>query len=659
MRWKRVLGITILAGIIVGLTAIVILATYDFNRLKPRIAEAVKTHSGLVIQFNGDLKLGFGLTPRLTVQSATLQNASWGSRPDFVRIKQLELQVELLPLVLGTVKVKRLALLEPDILIEVNASGETNLAFHFPEIAANVLAIREVDIDKAKVSINDHRTRKTTILDIGKFTLKATGYTDPPDVNADAVFNDTPLRISGSTGPISDFFKKAGPWPIKLIAKASGADITIDGAIDDPMRLRGADLKFSASGTDLSTLDGMAGRSLPASPFGISGHLVYSAPEKMEVTGLQLKLADSTVNGNAAVERIRGVPLIVARLESDRLDLRPLLGNDNKTSPEEMKSDRAARKKVFSDAPFTIDILSRFETSVDAKIASLILPGFIAEKIDVKATLKSSRLNVRLIASKIGGGRLSFDLDLVPVGKEIDVSTSVIAKSVNLSLMLRGLKIQSAMEGILDLTAGLKGRGTSVAALMAGLDGDFIAILSNGRMPLTYLNLIGTDIGSSLVHLLNPFGDPVDEAALNCLVVDFNIAKGQAKSDVLLIDDLRKTLIGLAEVDLKTEDLDVWIESKPKEGIGVERVGKVSVSLKELTKPFKLGGTLAHPGVELDTMKTAKTIGTALLGPAGVAWLLVSGSSGKEAPCTNALKIAGEGAYKKESGSGDKGAAIK
>jgi len=87
MRWKLILGITILAGIIVVLTAIVILATYDFNRLKPRIAEAVKAHSGLEIHLDGDLKLNVGLTPRLTVQSATLQNASWGSRPDFVRIK--------------------------------------------------------------------------------------------------------------------------------------------------------------------------------------------------------------------------------------------------------------------------------------------------------------------------------------------------------------------------------------------------------------------------------------------------------------------------------------------------------------------------------------------------------------------------------------------
>ncbi len=659
MRWKKILGVIGAAVIIVVLTAIGILATYDFNRLKPRIAEAIKTHSGLEIHLNGDLKLGVGLTPRLTVQSATLQNSAWGSRRDSARIRELELQVDLLPLILGRVRVKRLALLEPDILIEVNSSGEANLSFDLPEIPADGLAIKVLYIDQAKVSINDHRTKKTTALTNGKFTLTAPGYTEPSDVEADAVLNGTPFRVSGSIGAISGLFKKAGAWPIKLIVKVAGADITIDGTIGDPLRMRGADLQFSAFGPDLSALGGMSGWSLPASPFGFSGHLFYCDSERIELAGLRLKLAESTVDGNAAAELNRGVPLIAARFESDRLDLRPLFVNDNMTLPEEKKSARAAGKKVFPDTPFPVDFLSRFETSVDARIASLMLPRIVAEEVDVKATLKGSRLDVRLVSSSIGGGRLSFDLDLVPTGKAIDLSTSVIAKSINLGRMLKGPKIKSAMEGILDLTARLKGQGTSVAALMAGLDGDCIAILSNGKMPLAYLGLIGADIGSSLLHLLNPFDDPVDEAALNCLVVDFNIAKGQAKSDVLLIDDPRKTLVGFAQVDLKTEDLDVWIETKPKEGIGLEGTGKLSISLKELAKPFKLGGTLAHPRVELDTMQTAKTVGTALLGPAGIAWLLVSGSSGREAPCTNALKIAGEGAYKMDAGSGDKGAAFK
>jgi hypothetical protein len=66
------------------------------------------------------------------------------------------------------------------------------------------------------------------------------------------------------------------------------------------------------------------------------------------------------------------------------------------------------------------------------------------------------------------------------------------------------------------------------------------------------------------------------------------------------------------------------------------------VSLSKITKPFKLGGTLARPSLQIDAMGTLKTASAALLGPAGWAYLLVSGSSNKD-PCDAALKIAGHG----------------
>ena len=39
---------------------------------------------------------------------------------------------------------------------------------------------------------------------------------------------------------------------------------------------------------------------------------------------------------------------------------------------------------------------------------------------------------------------------------------------------------------------------------MAGLNGDVVAILSEGQMPVKYLNLVGADITTSLLKLVNP-----------------------------------------------------------------------------------------------------------------------------------------------------------
>jgi hypothetical protein len=151
---------------------------------------------------------------------------------------------------------------------------------------------------------------------------------------------------------------------------------------------------------------------------------------------------------------------------------------------------------------------------------------------------------------------------------------------------------------------------------------------------------------------VNPFEKKIDRAQINCAVCDFNIKDGLAKSDVIMIDDPDKTLLSTGTVNLKNEALDFGIHTKPKEGIGTKETGKVSVSLSEITKPFKLGGTLAKPSLGISPERAAKTVGSVLLGPAGWASLFVSGSSGKESPCAAALKIAGEGTPKETASSG-------
>jgi len=91
MRWKWILAIT--AGIIVALfiTAYIIIASYDFNKLKPRIKAIAKEYTGRELTLGGNIKLGIGFSPRLEVEDAAFQNAAWGSRPQMAQIKKLEI----------------------------------------------------------------------------------------------------------------------------------------------------------------------------------------------------------------------------------------------------------------------------------------------------------------------------------------------------------------------------------------------------------------------------------------------------------------------------------------------------------------------------------------------------------------------------------------
>jgi hypothetical protein len=88
--------------------------------------------------------------------------------------------------------------------------------------------------------------------------------------------------------------------------------------------------------------------------------------------------------------------------------------------------------------------------------------------------------------------------------------------------------------------------------------------------------------------------------------------------------------------------LDLFFQPSSKKGVGVSGLAKLSLSLGELAKPFKLGGTLAHPSSAVDLKKTLTTVGTAvgsiaLFGPAGLLAALASASSGDKNPGLTAI----------------------
>ncbi|MGD9191839.1 MAG: AsmA family protein, partial [Desulfobacterales bacterium] len=170
MRWKWILGISVAVIIAVIVTALIVVASYDFNTFKPRIAELAKQYTGRDLTLGGDIELGLSLFPTLVVNNVTFQNASWGTRPQMAQIKRLEVQIALLPILSGDIHVSRLTVVNPEFLIEIDKSGKSNLEFEVsqkPEpraveekavdIRHDFLKFKRVHIEGGAVNYNDHQ----------------------------------------------------------------------------------------------------------------------------------------------------------------------------------------------------------------------------------------------------------------------------------------------------------------------------------------------------------------------------------------------------------------------------------------------------------------------------------------------------------------------
>jgi uncharacterized protein involved in outer membrane biogenesis len=119
-----VIGVAILIALIAALY--IVASSYDYNKLKPFIAQAVDHATGRKLTIAGNVRLKFGFSPTLVLGDMELENAAWGSRPYLATIARFELQVSVLPLILGHVAVKRAVVVEPDVSIEVNKEGEVS-----------------------------------------------------------------------------------------------------------------------------------------------------------------------------------------------------------------------------------------------------------------------------------------------------------------------------------------------------------------------------------------------------------------------------------------------------------------------------------------------------------------------------------------------------
>ncbi len=120
----------LLGGAVVLAVGGIIALTYalDAGALTPRIVAAIEAATGRAATL-GRVSIGLGLTPRVTIEEATLANLPGGSRPDMARIRHIEANLALLPLLSGDIAFRQIAIEGADILLEQRPDGTPNWVF--------------------------------------------------------------------------------------------------------------------------------------------------------------------------------------------------------------------------------------------------------------------------------------------------------------------------------------------------------------------------------------------------------------------------------------------------------------------------------------------------------------------------------------------------
>lgn len=590
-HWRKILsGIVILvvAGVVTG---IVIIKSLDFNEYRGLIAEQVKSATGRDLTISGELNLSLSLSPSVVVEGVTFANAPWGTRNEMVKLKRLAVEVDLLPLLSGEVRVKRLVLVGLDLWAETDAKGRGNWELGPTGLTARKKAetkssgpgtlpvVNWVRIEDLSLTYRDGRSGAKTTLRIANLDVRSDGVDAPMNISLTADLNGQAVKLSGRLGSLEALMKGGAPYPVALDLIASGLSLKVKGAIAEPRKARGLDLKLSVDAQDLGPLAKAAGLTLPKIPAFKLTTAVSDPKGGYRLDDLKAEIGGSDLEGWASVTLAGAArPAVSAELTSKLIDLDALLA----PAPAGKVPAKGKRDRVFAADPLPTGGLKAADARVKIKIGRLVTGGIAVNDVELALVLGAGRLEVKSLKAVIGGGRVSGNLVLDGSGAVPAITINLDARQIDYGAVLKQLNFTGIASGKVDAAINLKGRGYSVRAIMAGLDGRVRIVTRGGKVESGLLNILSADVMSAL-----PFVDSKGDKDIRCAVVDFDIRKGQASAKALVFETGGLSMIGRGGVNLKDETIDINIEPRAK---------KVSL-LKLAMVPVNVGGTLANPTV--------------------------------------------------------------
>ncbi|MGD1878468.1 MAG: AsmA family protein [Kiloniellaceae bacterium] len=600
MKLKRIVTGAVALAAAVLVAGYAIIASLNVEQVAEVAKAEVKAATGRDLTVGGPVGLRISLDPSIILQDVGFANAPWGSRPQMARVKLLEIEVALLPLLTGEVVVKRLVVIEPDILLETDAQGRGNWDFAADSGPAvppdrgggpvNLPDVQAFRIQGGQLRLVDATAGETLRLDVTEAVGALPGDGGPRSLRLAAVYNGHPIVVEGRFSGLPALLSGA-PAPVDLTLQAGGTTVVIKGVAGNLTGAASADVAVAAFGGNLAGLSPLVDSDLPPlGPFDLSSNLKVDG-EDFDFSGLVLTIGGSDVTGNAALSMAGDRPMVKAALVAKLLDLADFAGD---VRPAEGTADGSG--KVFSDAPLPLAALQAVDGRVKLDAERLRAGGVTLEDVAATLVLKDGDLTVEPLSAKLAGGDLGGRLALTQANAPADAAAApelaLTLKGANIDFgdLLKQAAVSDGVGGELELDVDLTGQGASPHAIAADLGGHVQAVSLDGTLDNGLLSVLSAGLGDITGPL---FGDS-ENTRLECFVSRFELEKGQAKSRALVLDTGAFAVAGRGGLDLDGEHVSLAFDTQTSQP-----------SLASLAVPFRVVGPLADPGVVPDPIGAA------------------------------------------------------
>lgn len=677
-RTGKIISWTVGVIVVLIVAIVILIATFDWNRLKPTINRKVSAEINRPFAIRGDLGVAWERNldetgwhrwipwPHIHAQDIMLGNPPTIPEVTMVHLERVDATISPLALLGKEVWLPWIRLKQPQANLIQTADGKNNWTFELADSdkkeadetpSAWSFRLDNVVFDRGTLGYRDaiNQADVNVVIDpLGKPVPYAqlAGGDDKQKGAADFVFGwnangtykNEKLTGEGKIGGMLSLRSQDTPFPVAADVRNGTTRVRLAGVIKNPMAPEGVDLRLRFSGDTLANLYGLTGVLLPDTPpYETDGHLRATLRGTdgpvFHYQNFNGHIGDSDIHGSLTYSQIKPRPKLEGELQSRQLrmaDLGPLIGVDSGKGSE--KTEQAKKKRGDASTQPADRVLpnDKFDTkswrTMDADVR------FSGKRIEHSSSLPLSDLSTHVVLKNgdllldplrfgIAGGSINSTIHLQGGKTPLLGRADLHARNLKLRQLFPDVQAMQSALGQINGDATLTGRGNSVADLLATSNGDLKLLMNNGLISRSLMEIVGLNVGNYIVGKL--FGD--DEVKINCAAANLQVKNGLATSRLFVFDTENAIINITGTANFATERLDLSIEPESK-----------GIRVVTLRSPLYVRGTFKNPDAGVKTGPliargvAAVALGT-VVAPAAALLALISPSENDSNQCSQVL----------------------
>src|SRR6185503_2110635 len=305
------------------------------------------------------------------------------------------------------------------------------------------------------------------------------------------------------------------------------------------------------------------------------------------------KVGSSDLSGSIQIDTGGKRPFMQGDLQSKVVDLADLGVVVGTQKPRE--------DGVLPDAPFDPARWDSIDADVRIKAGTIERPKQLPlQNLSARIQMKDRVLTLNPLEFGIAGGKFAGPVRLDGRKDTIRADLQMRVQKLQLAELFPTIQSNKASVGDIGGLVELAGSGNSVAQMLGSSNGKIGFFMDGGEISRFMMELVALDLwGVARVKLKGD--EPVE---IRCAVADFSVKDGVMNTNAFLFDTPVVKIEGGGTINLKTEEMDLKLNPKPKDS-----------SVASLNSPLYVRGTFSQPKPSPDMGRLAvKGVGAIVMG---------------------------------------------